>query len=266
MRECIPLDSTASFSKDSIKESTSKGLAPVIGYEPWFPRALESIKQCINDGFPVLIRLHSAASYPILTAERYAVDLEGHAVLIIGYDDDRQSVELVDPWDRKWGGVHYGRRWLSYSLLQVMTVNSTCDKTQFLAPLQIIANHKLDQGGGLSIDLEAGFYSPRGTIMDRASWAITRLTIDCYPPEIWQSKPINYVINGCWHVGEVLKLSFPLQNSVLSDGEIQLTVKAIIQGNRPYQFSDQIEVSKKIKISSTQIYTGDIIQIQESIG
>jgi hypothetical protein len=238
MTKCISITGANHSSQEATQESISKGLAPVICYEPWFPRALESIKQCINDGFPILVRLHSAASYPIATEERYTIDLEGHAVLIVGYDDDRQSVELIDPWNKEWGGVHHGRRWLPYSLLQVMAVNCTCDKQMNLAPLQVIANHKMDPMGELTLDLEAGFYAPRGTVMDRSSWAISRLSIDCCPPETWQSKPINYVIDGLWHVGEFLKLSFPIQNSVLGDGEIQLTVRAVIQGNRPYKFSE----------------------------
>jgi hypothetical protein len=59
-----------------IENSTFEGLAPVVCYEPWFPRCLEAIKQCLNDGYPVLIRLHSAANYPNAVGDCYKHDLE----------------------------------------------------------------------------------------------------------------------------------------------------------------------------------------------
>lgn len=247
MTKCIPIPENT-FSSQVVLDDVSKGLAPVISYEPWFPRSLESIKESINDGIPVLVRLHSAASYP--SSERYLIDLEGHSVLIIGYDDDKQSVEVVDPWNTEWGGVHSGKRWISYSTLQVMVVNATCNKTQNLAPLQINVNQK-NLDGELSLDLEVGFYCPRGTIMDRSSWVITSIIVDCDPPKTWQSESKKYVIDGRWHVGEFLNLSFPIQNSVICEGEIQLNVKAIIEGNRPYKFNDQIEVHRTVKINSS---------------
>ncbi|HEM6223256.1 TPA: hypothetical protein U2C43_001692, partial [Streptococcus suis] len=40
------------------------GFAPVIGYEPWALRTIESVKQSLVDGQPILIRIHSALSYP----------------------------------------------------------------------------------------------------------------------------------------------------------------------------------------------------------
>lgn len=42
---------------------TANALVPVIGYEPWSLRALESIKSSIVNGVPTLIRVHSAADY-----------------------------------------------------------------------------------------------------------------------------------------------------------------------------------------------------------
>ena len=48
---------------------TANALVPVIGYEPWSLRALESIKSSIVNGVPTLIRVHSAADYPIENEE-----------------------------------------------------------------------------------------------------------------------------------------------------------------------------------------------------
>ena len=39
-------------------------LAPVSGYEPWPMRSMESVKETLSKGVPVLMRVHSAADYP----------------------------------------------------------------------------------------------------------------------------------------------------------------------------------------------------------
>lgn len=93
MKKLVSLE----YNKHKIEDSTFKGLAPVVCYEPWFPRCLEAIKQCLNDGYPLLVRLHSAASYPNDADECYKLDLESQAVLIVGYDDEKQAVAIVDP-------------------------------------------------------------------------------------------------------------------------------------------------------------------------
>ena len=65
---------------------TANALVPVIGYEPWSLRALESIKSSIVNGVPTLIRVHSAADYPIENEElSHRLDMESHCVLIVGY-------------------------------------------------------------------------------------------------------------------------------------------------------------------------------------
>ena len=71
---------------------TANALVPVIGYEPWSLRALESIKSSIVNGVPTLIRVHSAADYPIENEElSHRLDMESHCVLIVGYNDDKSS-------------------------------------------------------------------------------------------------------------------------------------------------------------------------------
>lgn len=88
----------------------AEGSAPVMCCDPWFPRALETIRQSIRDGIPVLIRLHTGVMYPINSNIRYRVDLESHAVMIFGYDDESQVLFLKDPRDLSKGG-EYGRSW-----------------------------------------------------------------------------------------------------------------------------------------------------------
>lgn len=97
---------------------TANALVPVIGYEPWSLRALESIKSSIVNGVPTLIRVHSAADYPIENEElSHRLDMESHCVLIVGYNDDKEEFDIVDPWNPNWGGQHGGVGKLPYESL-----------------------------------------------------------------------------------------------------------------------------------------------------
>ena len=251
MKEQLSLVSTRRNTRTTIV----KGLAPVVCYDPWFPRTLESIKQSIHDGHPVLIRLHSAASYPANSNERYIIDLESHAVLIVGYDDVKQAVALIDPWDKTWGGNLGGRWWLPYTVLETKTVNTSLGMSMPLAPLEVEPKVQWDNAGNLSIKLQVGFYIPRGTVMDRDSWEISRVSVNCGLPESWGGKQIVYEVTGRWIVGDIITLSFPIANYPKSDGAISLCVNAIIQGKRPYDFEDSISVNEELFVNVTQSKT-----------
>lgn len=174
-------------------------------------------------------------------------------MLIVGYDDNMQAVAIVDPWNNSWGGTLGGRRWLSYSHLQVMAMNCTCDKQQNMTPLQLDIESDVDRSRNLSLQLRVGFYTPRGAIMDRASWAIRSLCIECLLPSEYAAEAVTYSVSGNWHVGDSICLSLPLAHGPTLDGEITTRVSATIQGNRPYEFEDVIEISKTTPIKNSEI-------------
>lgn len=237
--------------RENAKTTIAKGLAPIVCYDPWFPRTLEAIKQSIYDGHPVLIRLHSAASYPISSNERYTVDLESHAVLIVGYDDEKQAVALIDPWDKKWGGNLGGRWWLPYTVLATKKVNTSMGMSMPLAPLEVEAKTHWDNADNLSVTLQIGFYIPRGTVMDRDSWVIKQIIVNCKLPEAWENKQFDYEVTGHWTVGDCINLSLPIANQPKRDEEINICVNAVIQGQRPYNFEDCISVHKKVFVNNS---------------
>lgn len=112
----------------------------------------------------------------------------------------------------------------------------------------IDANPQWDNVGNLFLKLEIGFYVPKGTIMDRESWAMTKVNIECQTPESWEEKQVNYSIRGHWVVEQNANLSLLIANNPQNEGEIKLSVNATIQGQRPYDFEDNISMSKNIYI------------------
>lgn len=177
-------------------------------------------------------------------------DLESHAVLIVGYDDTKEAVALIDPWNKAWGGSHGGRWWMPYSMLSITNVDSSMGVAMCLSPLEIKPEFCWDASDNLSIKLEVGFYTPRGTVMDRESWKLTELNVHCTLPECWGGGYISRNLQGKWLVGDIINLTLPIANSPKQDGEIKLHLLAKISGKRPYDFTDELEVYDNLFIQS----------------
>ena len=226
------------------------GLAPVVCYDPWFARSLESIKQSISDGNPVLIRLHSGASYPIQPSLRYQIDLESHAVLVVGFDDGRKALEIIDPWNNQWGGELGGKRWLSYQEAEEQTVDCSMGVSMAISSLKVCPNFKWDTANNLSLELRVGFYIPRGTVMDKDSWAIKKLQVSCqlFPSPV---ERIDYSEEGNWIVGEMADIIIPLTSNPSIESTLKLNIEASIYGTRPYEFSDVISTSRELSIEKS---------------
>ncbi len=81
-----------------------RGIASVSRYDPHSPRCFEGIKLNLLENRPVILRLHAAANYPS-GDYRFQIDQEGHAILLVGYDDDAQAFAVVDPFQRAHGSA-----------------------------------------------------------------------------------------------------------------------------------------------------------------
>ncbi|MGK5594006.1 MAG: hypothetical protein ACSNEK_01435 [Parachlamydiaceae bacterium] len=245
MKKVVSID----HNQPMVEDPTVRGLAPIVCYEPWFPRCLEAIRQCLNDGHPVLVRLHSAANYPNTVGDCYQLDLESQAVLIVGYDDEKQAVAIIDPWNNNWGGEIGGRRWITYLDLSRQVVNTSLGMGMCLTPPQVNLTPKVDIHHNLSIDANIGFYSPRGVVMDRESWAIKKVLVECKIPK-HLGETVYYEVEGHWIVGDLISLSMPITNNLTSDVEIEVLIRVVIQGERPYKFHDHIEITKKVLVNT----------------
>ena len=229
----------------------SRGLAPVVTYEPWFARCLDSIRQSLADGCPVLIRYHSGADYPIEGPLVYKNDVESHALLIIGYDDDKKALLVSDPWNKEWGGIHGGRRWIPYKIMDEHAVDSSLGVIQALSTLQLKTFPRHNEDGALVMGISAGFYSPRGYVMDRDSWLITELEVVCQLPESMGGEEVRRSHRGSWPVGEMANFTLPVTDLAHEAAELEVFVECKIEGSRPYPFEDTISLSRKVAVAES---------------
>ncbi|MBN8226503.1 C1 family peptidase [Corallococcus macrosporus] len=83
------------------------------------PRSRSDVKAFLKDGLPIVVGLDVGPSFyahkgitPLTTAER----TDGHAVLIVGYDDDLKAYKIFNSQGAGWGIGGFG--WISYELFE----------------------------------------------------------------------------------------------------------------------------------------------------
>lgn len=220
------------------------GLVPVSGYEPWHVRAIESVKHALTEGVPVLIRLHSAASYPCARAEDgYKLDMESHAVLIVGYDDESETFDIVDPWRSEWGGSQGGVRKLPYEIFSLVIVNASLGKFTLMAPPYKKVSHFETDTGNKSLVMELGFQAPKGYIMDQRQTYFSEFDVEVLYDLHGEQISYRNVLKGKWYIGEYAKTTIPLSRELAGPVHFQFRVNAVLSGARPYTYTDRLTFS-----------------------
>lgn len=79
---------------------------------------LDELKYQLSIGNPLVISVIADQSLWDLRAEpwskRYGPENGAHAMLVVGYDDEKAAIKVINSWGRGWGDGGYG--WISYSL------------------------------------------------------------------------------------------------------------------------------------------------------
>jgi len=236
------------------------GLISLTGYEPWPPRFIAGVKQAVQDDHPVIIRLHGAAEYPSETIDRYAIDLESHAVMIVGFDDARAAFEIIDPWNNKFGGSNGGKRWLSYETAALTIVDASLGMMMIGSPPIINIQSSIDESGNTSLALDIRFYIPDAHVMDKDNIKIGDINYEIRATDGRTEATYNFESKGEWSLGDKLFEEFPIGNIDRWVDSVNVEIKTVlkIKGNRPYEFSDEV--------SSIQKHTIDTVQLLEIYG
>jgi hypothetical protein len=210
------------------------GAASVSYYDPYMPRTIETIKSALAKGHPLLVRLHSAAEYPVDTASelsRDQIDLEGHAVLIVGYNDETGELAFADPWSH---GKHDPNsiRWLPYSFLHIAAVDCSMGVLVMAAPPAITWAVSPDEEGRPHLAVSVGFENVPGRVMDRENIHFSAVLATLKATE---GESVEHSLEGKWYVGQTAELSFALEPGW---PDMTLSVAVTVSGARPYPFSD----------------------------
>jgi C1A family cysteine protease len=89
----------------------------------FIPQNLNSIKQVLSSGSPIIFGIVVYSSFESSNASKYGVipmpniskekNLGGHAILLVGYDDKSQTFKFQNSWGTSWGNSGYG--WIPYA-------------------------------------------------------------------------------------------------------------------------------------------------------
>lgn len=220
------------------KSETASGISAVSGYEPWPERTLDSMKESIAMGIPALARLHSAAEYPASDEKTtQKLDMESHSVLIVGYDDNEQMLDVVDPWHKEWAGSFGGIEKLPYTAIYKRFVNGTADKvTRIALPEKHVSI--VDTNNKPNILLKIGYYCPRGYVLDQEGSKFTKFDVQLSYSMAGKEYKIVRKVNGNWKIGEYANITFPLSTESTGKIELKFNVNATLQGIRPYAYED----------------------------
>ena len=227
----------------------ARGLGAVAAYDPYLGRSITAIKYAIADGRPVMVRLHAAAQYPAPREAAVRTDREGHAVLIVGYDDNRRALAVLDPWDPAWGGEHHGRRWISYDDFALQVVDASLGFAMVASPLDVDVV-LVPHGEQHVLGIQVGFYEPRGQVMDRVEQRITRVDACVDWPTGWSATAATASVEGHWPIGERATLELAATPDASASAVLELELTAQVAGTRPYVFDDEIRTTVAVSLSA----------------
>jgi hypothetical protein len=193
----------------------------IAGYDPYIGRAIGSLRVALAKGYPVMVRLHPGREYETYDeTDLHTLDKEGHAILIVGYDDLSCSFEIIDP-------ARGGRQQLPYDEFGIRVVDSTLDFALLIAPLQIEAV-RLDTPEDL-VKVSVGLFTPATPVVDETRVRVKdiRLITKMGPLEI-----------GTAVIGQ--PASVTVSGGILSH---DLDVEGKIEGNRPLPYSRPVRAT-----------------------
>lgn len=87
-------------------------------------RSIDNIKGEVSRGNPVVFGMEISDSFETLKGDQIYDDVAakrtgGHAMTIVGYDDQRQAVKVMNSWGTAWGDKGFG--WISYRALSTLS-------------------------------------------------------------------------------------------------------------------------------------------------
>lgn len=224
-------------------------MAPVLGYEPWGLRLIESIKDSVANNIPVLIRFHSAADYPC--GDGLKLDMESHCVMIIGYDDEKESFIINDPWKKSLGGSRHGIYSMPYKHLPLMSVNGSLGAALRISVYDTEVTTILGDNNNKEIELTIGYFTPKGYVIDKAVNTIN--AVECIMTLKDSDEKFKASATGHWHAGEKVMLRFNLGNSELNEMNLNFAVRIVVSGDRPYHYIDNQSISFEIPVAFSNV-------------
>jgi hypothetical protein len=102
------------------------------------------MKAHLNAGFPVLIGARIDEGFlngrgPFVWSAAHGRELGTHAMVVVGYDDNRQAFRVLNSWGREWGDGGFG--WIAYPHFRRVATEAYVARDARNSPPPIIADN-----------------------------------------------------------------------------------------------------------------------------
>lgn len=129
----VPLSEFPYDQKECAKNPAPQTLALAANFriKNWFrvnEQKLDDIKGQLYMGNPVIFGMSVSDDFKKLKSDEIYNDLstpdpeQGHAMVLVGYDDNRQAFKLMNSWGTNWGNNGFG--WVSYAAFKKRIQNT----------------------------------------------------------------------------------------------------------------------------------------------
>lgn len=217
------------------------GFPAFFHYDPYFYRFMEHMKSLIKKDYPIIVRLHPGAYYPMENDDlNYRVDREGHVVAIVGFDDEKEVFIFEDPWNsEKFGGERSGRFMLPYNETPIELVDATLDAMTVPVPWGLKANHiEKDNKNYLAVEMEYTAPIP----LSRSYYHVYNTHAKIEGAEDILNTD-NIIKLGDITPGEKIKFEWELNDNIEErDYDITISIRGLISNEDPYPYNDVIGV------------------------
>jgi C1A family cysteine protease len=118
------------------------------GWRRLNPRDVDEVRASLGAGFPVIVAARVDSAFSRIAPGQVWSDTvpqgrRGHAMVLVGYDDDRGAFKVINSWGQRWAEGGFG--WISYGLMPVVAREGYVDKR---APRNTVAAARIARAAG----------------------------------------------------------------------------------------------------------------------
>jgi hypothetical protein len=224
------------------------GLLPIGSYDPFQPRFIANLKEHLAAGYSVVVRLHPGVAYPMPDNDLvHKVDREGHVVAVVGYDDDKDTFLIGDPWRAEWGGDRHGLTTLTAQDLALLLCNTTACFAAMPAPMTMAV--RIEAVGPRTSELVVTVGAPRHPHAKCELRSITQLNASIKLPDGLSCDEVRQSADLITPESDA-QFTWAVEEHNPVDGEIEIAVAGLGLGYDPYPFSDVVGSRVRISVRS----------------
>jgi hypothetical protein len=228
------------------------GLVAAYYYDPYPPRFAANLKALLAESRPMLMRLHPGVRYNMADEQLFPqVDLEGHVVALVGYDQSRHMVLLADPWEASSPGSPRAAviEETEEEGTGTIVCDGTADFTTTPLPLPFTIN-VVPVGVDRVLVRATVSLALRGSLKLAVS-TLSDVTLSIALPgglELEDADRRRTV--GDLGTGDSSVVEWRVRQTGAVDGHIRVAAAALAIGSEPYEFSDVVGGQASLAVRS----------------